>query len=328
MSIDSIYRIPDKVRIINSTTKTPISFRDAAGAIATPLTATNLLIEGFGNFKLNEITSVTMSRGLAPTLETWSVTAANAPEITVVAPATRTNVWFEIELETVAEEAKNARNAYTFGRKLTYSITTNTGETAGSVLAKLYNAMFVTSSPTSTNKRFWLQPGAGTTGTFVNGVATNITVLQIQPSSRFDFIKSFKVTGDNYFPSSVVTIFNPVKTVAFNKGKNYGFDIETKEKSTAFNNWAYGYDMDEIPIKDALYTSIYFTYKSNRIAKQDSNLDNVTTFLVYLNQGVCEASIDDLTDFFNLISGSKLFNAIVTGVYTNNVTALQFKTNA
>lgn len=326
MSQNSIYRIPNKVRIINSTTKTPITFRDNAHAIVAAASATKLLVEGFGIFKLSEITGATLSRGFNPSLQKWSITAATPAEITVVAPSVPTRVWITIEMESVSTAAKGERFRNEFGLRKEIEITAVAGDTAGTILAKIYNALFVTSS-SYVDKKLWIKPGAGTAGTFVNGVAITLTELELEMSERFDFIKSFKVTGDDYLPSTVVTVFSPTQIAPFNRGKNYGFDIETTEKRTFWNNEAYLYDFDEIPVANNLYTSVQFTYKPAKPEKQDANLSEHTTYLLYLNESTCEATIDNLADFFAQLS-NETFNAIVAGVYTNNVTALQFKTNA
>jgi hypothetical protein len=326
MSKYSYYQIPEKVRVINSTTKTPITFRDAANATAAATAATILSVEGFGRFDLTGIVSATLSRGLTPTLQKFSITAATASEITYVAPASPTRVWIKIDLESVARDFKNARNQYEFGRTIELEITANPTDTVNTFLAKIYNALFANTS-SRTNKQLFVKPGSGTAGTITNDVATTLTELEIELSDRNDFIKSFTVTGDNFLASTVLTVFAPTQIVAFNKGINYGFDVEMHQKRTTFNNWAYGHDYDEIPVENALYTSVVFEITPSRILKQDSNLSDRNRLVLFLNESTCSTVISNLADFMNQLT-NETFNAIVTSVYTYGVTAAQFKTNA
>jgi len=327
MSKYSYFQIPEKVRVINNIAKTPISFRNAANAVVAATGAATLSIDGFGRFDLTNIQNATLARGLTPRLQTWSITAATAGEITVVAPASPTRVWVKIDLESTGRDFATARNQYEFGRTIELEVTANVGETAGTLSAKIYNALFV-NTLSGTQKNIFIKPGANTAGTFVNGAATTMTELEIQSANRDYYIRSFVITSDTGLASTVLTVFAPTETVPFNKGINYGSDVEMRQKRTTFNNWAYGWDTDEIPAETALYTSIYFEVIPSRVQKQDSNLSDRNRFVLFLNEDTCEPTIDNLADFFNQLGATaKEFDALVTTVYTYNTTAAAFKTN-
>lgn len=322
------FNIPERVRILNNSTRYPITFRDNANVVVAPTAATKVLIEGMGIFNLPNIVSAKLSRGFNPSFQKWSITAAAPAQITVVAPPSPARVWIDIQLESTGRDFATARNDYQFGVTIRKELTFLPGETTNTAIAKLYNALFLNTSAGFANKNYLLKSGSGTAMTFVNGKATTGTVLEIETADRNYFIKSFTVTNDEGMPSTYLTVFNPVQVTPFNRGINYGSDIEFKEKMQVGNNSPYGFDIQEIPLEKSIYTMVEFTYRVIS-DNQDSGINPNRGNKLFLLESACEATIDNLADFFNqLPAANKSFDAIVAGVYTYNVNATQFKTNA
>lgn len=322
------FTIPERVRIFNNSTKFPITFRNNLNAVVAAAGASRLSVEGMGIFNLPNIVNAKMSRGFNPTTQKFSITAATAGEITVVAPLSATRVWIDIELQSVGRDFATARNDYQFGTTIRKEVTAVPGETAGSLLAKLYNSLFLNTTIFYGKNDFLVKSGSGTAGTFVNAKATTLTELELEVADRNYFIKSFRVYNDENQASTVLTTFAPTQIVPFNRGINYGSDIEFREKPQFGNNTPYWASFDEIPVENQIYTMLEFTHRVVSDT-QDPALNPNRANKIFLLQSACEPLIDSLSEFFDQLgAGAKSFDAVVAGTYTYGVTAAQFRTNA
>ena len=325
----SEFMFPEKSRIINTPNRYTFRFLDNSNAPTAAATATQLDVQGYGRFRLNQIGSVKMVRGQFPVREKWSLTAATAAEITVTGPIPN-NTYAHVEM--VVRSSRRslilARPEYEFGRTFNFSILLSTGETAATFLAKLYNAIVALRN--DKNRDLLIAPGSGTAGTInANDFATSLTELEIELMERGSYIEIFRVTNDNNTPSNYITVFNPTRIQAGSEGIGYGSDVEFTEKVTGNNNMPYGFDFADIPREKELYTEISWIYDvSNRPDPKSAILSNRPPMLLYINESACESLIDNLADFFNQVAGTQ-FSAVVSGVYTKDTaTVAQFKTNA
>ncbi|MCS7317143.1 MAG: hypothetical protein NZZ41_02320 [Candidatus Dojkabacteria bacterium] len=319
--------IPEKVLIRNNTTKYPLRFLDNSGTPAPAATATQLDIMGFGRFPISRLSNAKLNRGFAPRNEKWVINASTATEITLTSPVAGAVVVVELFVESTRRQFVLARPEYEFGRLFSFQVRLSASETTATFLAKLYNSIMVDVNDKS--RELIVKSGSGTAGTF-NGVkAVSLTKLELEVNLRGAFIKWFKVSNVDGTPSNYVTVFKPTLIQSMSPGIGYGSDIEFKEKVAGNNNVPYYFDFTDIPYEEALYTEISFDLTANTQDPQSSLLSKRSRFVIYLNEGSCESEIDNLADFFNQLTGAnKVYNAIVSGTYTYNVTAAQFKTNA
>lgn len=322
----SEFLIPEKVLVINDSTKYPALFRDNANAVVAAASATQYHQEGIGTTKIAQVTKARLVRGQVPTNERWSITAATAGEITVTGPIpNNTLVFFEFVVRSTKRQFSLQRPEYQFGQTFRFPVNMNTGDTAGIILAKLYNAITVDENA---KERFMIvDSGTTTAGTFVNGLATTLTELEVVLRERGSYITEFKAVGVDNLASNYITVFNPTRIQAVVAGIGYGSDVEFREKLTYANNEPYFYDFSDIPQENALYTEASWTISVNRTHPTSPNMSNQIRVVLYINQNNCEPFIDNLADYFDQFPGTE-FDAIVGGVYTKDTTAANFKTNA
>lgn len=325
----SEFLLPEKTRIINTVNRFNFRFLDNNNVPTAAASATQLDIQSYGKFRLNQIKNAKLVRGQFPVREKWSITASDSSEISL-AGSIPNNVYAHVEIvvRSSRRQFALARPEYEFGRTFTFSVMLNTGETPATFLAKLYNAMVILRN--DKNRDLIVAPGSGTTGTISpNGVATSLNELEIELMERGSYVESFRVTNDNGAPSSYVTIFNPTRIQNASEGIGYGYDVEFTEKMVPFNNAPYGFDFADIPHENELYTEVSWIYDvSNRPDPKSSLLSNQLSMVLYINENACKPLIDNLADFFNQVPGTQ-FSAVVSGVYVKDTaTVAQFKTNA
>lgn len=319
--------MPEKVLIRNTSTKYPIAFLDNNGTAVAATAATRFSVNGYGTFPVAQLSNAKLVRPLAPRFEKWSLTAATAGEITVAGsiPA-NTEVVVEMFVESTRRQFSLARPEYEFGQLFRFVINLNAGETAGTFLAKLYNSVMVEFE--SKQRELIVASGSGTAGTFANGRATTLTELELEIPLRGAFVKYFRVSNKNGSPSSFITVFNPTRIVTMSPGIGYGSDVEFGNKLASYNNTPYHYDFDDIPTETGLYTEVSFSMTAATRDPQSSILSRNVRFVMFLNAATCETDIDNLADLFSQVGFTNTeFYGPVAGVYTNNITAAQFKTN-
>ena len=319
-------RFPEKVRVINSTTRYPFSFLDAGGVAVAPTAATQFNITGYGNTQLAYLTAAKLARGGASANQVLNVTAATAGEITFTAPVVAKRVSIKYVIDSIPSMFAFVRPYYDFGLdSMSFNIDVVPTDTTATFLAKLYNYI---NAHSETNRYFYFK--ATGTGTFdAYGKALTITDLNIVAQVRGVTLKidKFKaVEVDGYTPSTVVTVFQPSVTVAGVMGTGLGFDLEFKEKMQEYNNKAYGQDLPDMFVESELYTEISWTQNVVREEPYEKDYSNYIRSVIYVKESACETVIDNLADFFGQYAGS-VYDANVATVYTKGVSNAQFKTN-
>lgn len=318
--------LPEKVRVLNNETRYPVSFQDNNSAPASPEVADQMFIQSLGLTKTAQISRAVLTRGRAGANQKLSVTAATAAQITVAGTIPNNSIIrFRFFLETTKRQASLERPEYEFGRIITFNVNANTGDTAGIILAKLYNSMTVELN--SRNRELLIGSGSATAGTFNGLKATTLTVLEFEALERGTFIKQIEVEGADGLPSSVVTVFAPVTSQEFVEPIGLGFDLEFTQKLQNNNNQSYWFDSADLFDESALYTEISWDIVVSRPSPYSPNLSNLVRHVVFLKESSCDNVITQLADFFEQFSGAQ-YNATVGGTYTFGVTAGQFITNA
>jgi hypothetical protein len=115
----------------------PVKFYAADGtetvptSPATAAAAATMVIPGFATVKKADIVKVNMTRGIAASQQSMTLT------LTVAAPSIPTQVNFRFKVTDFSYDAQNSRNLMKFGDYKNYSITAVSGDTATTLAAKL-----------------------------------------------------------------------------------------------------------------------------------------------------------------------------------------------
>lgn len=298
----SQYLLPEKVRIVNDSSRFTATYLDAAGAATTAAAAVEVSVYQYGKTKTSQVKRVQIIRGLAPQKPKYSVTAATAAQITIGTPVTGQKVYFEFKLESSDRQFLLARPEYEFGSTRVYEIVLTTGDTAGNILYKLYDAINSNSEVTRLNEPV-LKASVGTGGTLGSGT---LDIISFDVQLDNVYISSFRATGEDSLTSTYVTVWSPVVATEFVAPKGRGKEVEFREKMQAFNNTPYYKDFDEIPIHNAYYTMVAWEIAISRTPIAPYDLSSTVRHAVFLNESTCSSIIDNLCDFFLTTPSTRL----------------------
>jgi len=292
-----------KAFLINTPTDFPAQFLDASNAVVSAATATKFQLLGFSPVtELTTIHGVIGSRGLEGTR---NVLRLNNTNVTVTGPIpanTIVNVF--IEAITTDYEAEYNRYMGHDGAIATYQVLLQTGDTYDVFLAKLYNTirqdLYMNYKQLVRVEDEATITGGGN-GTFVNGLATSITQLDII-ATDITLKLNIDVTGiDRLLTSAFVQVGAPiVVTPQFNGTNNYQV---LKGEFPQWNRLPYSYDYTMTPYRGNLYTS--FRWSTLVSHEQlgggfvtDQVVESTPVYDIYINE-TCDTLINDLVDFFD-----------------------------
>lgn len=249
---------------------------DAGGAgTAIAIADVDLMkVEGFGDFlKANLTGKLVGTRGIAGVKQVSSITAATGAQITVVAPAAATQVYFEIEVKSLNKELEFGQWAEQYGKVKRFQIPVTASSTASTILAALHAQIQVERD----DDRFDL---------FQSTWSGTVFTLTGRDNGLYFTMKA--LDGDGY-SSPVVTVLAPVVTTAAFEGTNTSSQLRDIRIETGVTNTPYGTEALELPIKGALYTSVQFSKVEQRkdlsgAAVVDSFPSTTQTFQIFIRE--------------------------------------------
>jgi hypothetical protein len=351
-----------KTLVINDLTNFPIDYTlGTTQATSTALLGDNLFIGGLLGYTstgipYTKVSRVVGTRAKAGTTHKVNVTAATASEITVTGtiPA-NTKVYLTFNVVDTHWEAMYQTKRLTNFRQRPFEINITTGETAATFLAKMVNTITYTYRARGVkNPNFTVAPVSGATvsGTYNDGTTfsgilasaltqpvrsyTSISDVDFETLTSYQYFEKFAVTGVDNQASAYVTVFAPTTTQVQAAGMGT-YDELFAKRTLLGMDWANGWasqnkgEQAQIPIRGNLYTEFAITMTMDRKDFHNyfpNSTSDEETLVIWVNQTALETSISSLADYFDRSSGSEIWNAVVGGTYTNNVTLAQFKTNA
>lgn len=290
--------------VVNDPSFYPLVFTGGAGNAAT---ATNLNVKGFHSaLPVGNVVKVVGQRGRAATVQTENVTAATAAEITVAGTIVpNTIAVISIVLESKYNRAQFARHGMTHRNPIKLQIVLQPGDTAATVLAKVYNAFVHYQLIGGGNPELPFTIQADPATVFSNGIATSCPEIQLLGKDE-TFSWTSSVTTVEGLPHPNITVWKPTVTIPSDEGLGTPQWIDRSVRiRTNASVRPYAFKDDQFAQPGALYTTIYFEMTSDITEKKlgyvaDMKMEDLTRYEIYVRETPAGLTyVEDILTYFD-----------------------------